>query len=263
MKVLPTIAFLILTVPLLGQETFSRAANGKTVEFREIDKLSIVGTAKGELRIEGSRPRDQEDDRAAGLRRISASGLRDNTGYGLSVTDGEGGSILIQQVGGDGKALTVYVPNSATVKVQQSTHRGSGLSVKDFGGPLDVSMLYHKVRLDNVTGPLAVNAVYADVIASFDSAPTEEVRLHSTYSDVDVTLPASTAADLRLSTAYGAMYTDFDIVVKSNTIKEGNDRSDCGKCDRVKPGQLNGTINGGGPLIALTATYDNLYIRKK
>ncbi|WP_420458246.1 hypothetical protein [Neolewinella sp.] len=265
---LRTLLLLLLAVPLLGQQDFKLAAAGKTVEFREIDQLTIIGGAGSELTVEGHSNRAEADERAAGLRRISASGLRDNTGFGISVTESEG-RILVQQVSGDGKAVTVRVPNSATVRVEQSTYRGGDLEISDFSGELDVSMMYHSVKLRNVTGPMAVSAVYDDIVAVWDSPPTQEVRLHSSYSDVDVTLPAATKADVRLSSGYGNMYTDFDIQIKANTTasvpqEERRERGDnWNNGEDFRQNQLTGTINGGGPLLSLTATYDNLYIRKQ
>ncbi len=252
---------LCLTTPVWAQQNFKIAAGGKTIEFREIDQLTIVGTSGTELTVEGRAEEGGDNDRAAGLRKISASGLRDNTGLGLNITD-SGGRILVQQVGSGDREVTVRVPNTATVKVEQSTHRGGDLTVSDFGGSLDVSLMYHKATLKNLTGAVAVNTVYDDIIATWDTAPTQEIRLHSTYSDVDVTLPASAKADLRLSTAYGEMYTDFDIQMKSNMASSAPAPS--GEERREGGGQvLAGTIGGGGPLLALTATYDNLYLRKK
>ncbi|PPK87799.1 hypothetical protein CLV84_0752 [Neolewinella xylanilytica] len=251
-----------LATPLLAQEDFKLAAAGKTVVFSEIDHLTIVGTSGSELIVEGSGSATDRDDRAAGLRQISASGLKDNTGTGLNVTE-SGGTIRVAQVGGDGEKVTVRVPNSASVTVEQSTHRGGDLVVRDFSGSLDVSMMYHKAELENVTGPLAVNTVYDDIVATWDAAPTEEVRLHSTYSDVDITLPATTKADVRLSTGYGSMYTDFDIQIKSNTVAGNEENPDYDRPSEVNTSKLSGTINGGGTLITLTATYDNIYLRKQ
>ncbi|MCP9236905.1 hypothetical protein [Lewinella sp. JB7] len=255
---------LCLTSALGAQQDFKIAAAGKTVEFREIDHLTIVGGSGSEMVVEAKLNGRDKDDRAAGLRKISASGLKDNTGFGLSVTEREG-RILVQQVGGEGSRVTVRVPNSASVTVEQSTHRGGDLQISDFGGELDVSMMYHTVNLENVTGPVAVNTVYEDIVARWDSPPTKEVRLHSTYSDVDVTLPAATKADLRLNTGYGNMYTDFDIQIKTQTVagQERENENDRDEPHRVSLGNLVGTINGGGTLLSLTATYDNLYIRKK
>ncbi len=254
-----------LATPLWSQQDFKIAAAGKTIEFREIDQLTIVGVAGSELSVGGT-PADKERDAlAAGLRKISATGLKDNTGHGLSITESDG-RLLVQQVGGEGNAITVRVPNSATVKVEQSTYRGDDLTVKDFTGELDVSMMYNAVNLENVTGPAAVNAVYGDVTARWSTAPTQDVRLHSTYSNVDVSLPATTKANLRLSTGYGSMFTDFDIQLKANTVAAAASRReepDFDRPDQAPNDLLSGTINGGGPLLSLTATYSNLYLRKK
>ncbi len=256
------IVLLCLVTPLWAQQDFKIAAGGKTVHFSEIDNLTIVGTSGNELIVEGAGDTDDRDERAEGLRKISASGLKDNTGAGLSVTE-NGGTIRVAQVGGNGKKVTVRVPNSSSITVEQSTHRGGDLAVRDFSGSLDVSMMYHKAELENVTGPVAVNTVYDDIVVVWDAAPTKEVRLHSTYSDVDVTLPASAKADVRFSTGYGNMYTDFDIQIESNTVAGNEGDRDYDRPREVNHSNLSGTINGGGTLLSLTATYDNIYLRKK
>ena len=278
MKTIYTLLLLCSCAALSAQDPFKLAVGSKAIEFREIDHLTVVGGSGSELVVEGRSAREQTDPRADGLRKISASGLRDNTGFGLSVTESEG-RILVQQVGGEGKAVTVRVPNSASVRVEQSTYRGGDLEVRDFSGALDVSMMYHEVELSNVTGPQAVNAVYGDITAVWNAPPTEEARLHSTYSSVDVTLPAVAKVDVRLSTGYGEMFTDFDMQMKANTAPEvkaeprprvrvyssddgGSYTYDYRGGGERKSG-LTGTINGGGPLLALTATYKNIYLRKK
>ncbi|THH39367.1 hypothetical protein [Neolewinella litorea] len=255
--------FLCLTASLTAQQNFKIAVAGKAIEFSEMGEMTLIGTSGNELVIEHEGTSGEDDRRAAGLRKISALGLRDNTGLGLSVTESEG-RILIQPVGSSDKAFTVRVPNSARVTVEQSTERGGGLTVENFAGPLDVSMMYHEVQLKNATGPLAVNTIYDVVTATWDSPPTQEARLHSTYAGVDVTLPAVTRATLRLSTGYGDMFTDFDLQIKSNTLAaNGSGERDREEPDAVKPGTLVGTIGGGGTLLALTSTYSNLYLRKK
>ena len=290
---------------LYAQEPYTLATGGKTIEFKDVTNLTILGTAGSQLRIEQGRERtesDSEDDcscdddngnvffrntrndrpqrqdpRADGLRRISASGVIDNTNLGVSVTE-EADRILIRRVGSQQRAITVRVPNSAEVKVGGGSlmHDG-GVEIRDLRGALDVSST-KTIRLQNVMGPVAANAMYGDIIAVWDRAPTEEVRLHSTYANVDVSLPASAKVDVRFSTSYGEMFTDFNIQVKSNTVPEpeetdrqvrvfpsGGDRNftfDFRSGGERKQG-LTGSINGGGPLLALTATYKNIYLRKQ
>lgn len=270
-KLFYLIPLFLFSVILSGQPEHRVAITGKTVVFEEIDHLMIVGYEGTDLKIgrQGGND-DADDDRAKGLRKISAGGKTDNTGFGLN-SQQRGDEVVISQVGrGDGTIL-VQVPNNAVVRVEQSTYKGGGLEVSNFKGELDVSMHYHKVELRNVYGPMSINTIYGGIEATFsDGPPTKAVRLHSTYQDVDVTLPQNTKANLRLSTSYGDMYTDFDLEVKANMGSaaksvdqkhKGHDHDNCGDCPGDNGG-LTGIINGGGALISLTASYRNIYLRK-
>ncbi|MEL6392011.1 MAG: DUF4097 family beta strand repeat-containing protein [Bacteroidota bacterium] len=236
--------------PLAAQdsEAYTINAANKTVVFSEIGHLKIIGTDDQNLSItsDGSQERDE---RAQGLRLISASGLQDNTGWGLSVVE-EGNTITISQVGQKNDDYIIKVPHSAAVQFTQSGTNGSHLRIESFDGEVDVTMMYHKVYLFDVSGHVAVNCVYGEIIAEYiERPPSGAVRLHATYADVDLTLPASTAANLTLSTSYGDMYTDFDL----NVNGDGSNNH----------GKLNATINGGGSLISLQSTYDDIYIRQQ
>lgn len=261
--------FFLLPILLLAQPEHRVAVSGKIIEFREIDQLTIIGHSEKDLKItrEGA-GENRTDNKAAGLRKISASGKSDNTGFGLSA-QGLEDKVVIEQVGKSDAKIIVYVPNNAVVKIIQSTYRGGDLKVENFKGELDVTMHYHQVKLINVYGPLAVNTIYGGIEAMFSQGPpNSDIRLHSSYQDVDITLPKSTAANLRLNTSYGSMYTDFDINVKANTEPAATGKSgesqghgyECDDCPDKKSG-LNGTINGGGKTISLNATYKNIYLR--
>ncbi|MEM8584177.1 MAG: DUF4097 family beta strand repeat-containing protein [Bacteroidota bacterium] len=239
----------ILYTPLVAQspEPYIVNAANKTVVFSEIGRLKIIGTDDQNLSVTSDGAQER-DERAQGLRLISASGLQDNTGWGLSVVE-EGNTITVSQVGQKNDEYTIKVPHSAAVQFTQSGTNGGHFRIESFDGEVDVTMMYHKVYLFDVTGPLAVNCVYGEIIAEYtERPPSGAVRLHATYADVDLTLPASTAANLTLSTSYGDMYTDFDLSVNG----DGGDH-----------GKLNATINGGGSLISLQSTYNDIYIRQQ
>lgn len=253
--------FLVCFSLLLSAQAEHRVAVGnKTIEFREIDRLIIVGHDEKDLKITRDGEGRGVDERAVGMRKISASGKTDNTGFGLS-SQGFDDKVVIDQVGkGNGKIM-VFVPNDAVVKVVQSTHRGGDLEIKNFDGELDVSMHYHKVRLSNAYGPLAINTIYGGIEATFsEGPPSKDLRLHSTYGNVDITLPKNTSANVRLSTSYGSMYTDFDIDVKANMASADGQHK--GDDDHDHGDGLTGTINGGGKLVSLNATYKNIYLRE-
>lgn len=242
--------FCLAPVFLFGQNDFSRPASGKTIKFVEIDALSIVGVSGGDMLISRPEKKGEGDKRAAGLRKISATGLTDNTGMGLSITE-EDGVISVRQVGNSNRRLKVSVPNSAKVHVSHSGVSGGKLVVEDFGGELDADLGYQSAELSNLSGLTAVNSIYGSIEASFATVPSQEVRLLSSYSTVDLSVPGSAKFNVSLSTSYGDMYTDFDINVKANTAN-GN-----------SSGRLNGAVNGGGTKISLTATYSDIYLRKK
>lgn len=239
-----------LYTPLAAQESeaYTIDAANKTVVFSEIGRLKVIGTDDRSLSITSDGAQER-NERAQGLRLISASGLQDNTGWGLSVVE-EGNTITISQVGQKNDEYTIKVPHSAAVQFTQSGTNGGHFRIESFDGEVDVTMMYHKVYLFDVAGPVAINCVYGEIIAEYtERPPSESVRLHATYADVDLTLPASTAANLTLSTSYGDMYTDFDLNVNGDG---GNDH-----------GKLNTTINGGGSLISLQSTYNDIYVRQQ
>ncbi|MEO0734400.1 MAG: hypothetical protein AAFZ52_16305, partial [Bacteroidota bacterium] len=144
MKYLLFSCLLFCTYTLSAQPEHRVAVDGKAIEFKEIDKLMIVGHDGTDLKISrGDNEGCCDDDRSKGLRKISASGKQDNTGFGL-YTQRFDDRVVVEQVGkGEGRVV-VSVPNNAVVHVEQSTWRGSHLKVEDFDGELDVSMAYHK-----------------------------------------------------------------------------------------------------------------------
>ncbi len=262
---------LLFSVSISAQPEHRVAVDGRTIVFEELDNLVVIGYDGNDLKIgRQGNPDENTDDRAKGLRKISAGGMKDNTGFGLNaqVRDGE---VVVSQVGrGDG-IIQVQVPNKSVVRIVQSTYHGGDLTVSNFKGELDVSMHYHQVKLTNAYGPLSVNTIYGGIFATFsEGVPTKDIRLHSTYQDVDVTLPGNTKANLRLSTGYGDMYTDFDVDVVANP-KAAAKAGERGEASEDQEGHedhadgdegLTGTINGGGKLISLTASYKNIYLRK-
>lgn len=250
---------------LFSQPEHRITVGKKTIEVREIDNLMVFGYDEADLKITRKGGDREADEKSKGLRKISAGGKVDNTGLGLAAQDFDD-KVVISQVGRGNGTIILYVPNTSVLKVVQSTYRGGGLDVDNFKGELDVSMMYHDVNMANVYGPAAVNTVYGGITATYSSGPpAQNLHLHSTYGVVDVTLPKNVKADLRLSTSYGDMYTDFDIDVKASTKQASDederDREEGKSRDSNREG-LTGSLNGGGKLISLRATYKEIYLRK-
>ncbi|MEL6923270.1 MAG: DUF4097 family beta strand repeat-containing protein [Bacteroidota bacterium] len=117
---------------------------------------------------------------------------------------------------------------------------------------LELESLYGDVDLEKLNGAMDVENTYGHVNALLDGGvPRNSMKLHSTYSFVDVTVPASAKMNLKLNSGYGEIYTDMNIEQDESKGERRNFGS-----------KVNGRINGGGTPLEIEATYSNIYLRK-
>ena len=79
------------------------------------------------------------------------------------------------------------------------------------------------------------------------------VNIESVHGHVDVALPVTTKANLKLSTNFGEILVDPDFKIeieKTGAMVKYSDK-------------VTGKINGGGIEIDLSAAHNNVYLRKK
>ncbi len=247
-----TTAFVfLLNFSTQAQEYKLNMSEGKLI-LNEVDRVEIEGTTGSQVIISTEAREKKEDDRSKGLKEISASGLSDNTGLGLSV-EKDGSTAKVNQVGRNSRHYTVKIPKGVSVYYEHSSWEGKTLQIRNLQSEIEVSANYNSIELENVTGPMAINTVYGQIDAVFKSAPqSDAVSLHSVYGNVDVSVPASTKADLTLSTSYGKIFTDLDIQMK----KEENGMR------AISSSKISGTLNGGGVSMRLKSTYKNIYLRE-
>ncbi|MEX0275053.1 MAG: hypothetical protein AB3N16_11820 [Flavobacteriaceae bacterium] len=88
---------------------------------------------------------------------------------------------------------------------------------------------------------------------AFESMRKEApIVISTTNGEIDVKLPAKTAADITMSSLNGEIFTNFDLQVpQKNGMR------------MVAGSKVNGTINGGGTNIKLESVNGNIYLRKK
>lgn len=111
---------------------------------------------------------------------------------------------------------------------------------------------YGSIQVEGVPRLKKVTSTYGTidvVIQKFSSK--RGLELYSNYGTVDLTLPAATAADVKLSTDYGELLTDFDLAVDTDRSRE-----------RQFHETVVGTIGGGGASIDLRTPYGAVYLRK-
>lgn len=244
---------LFATMSLSAQDYTVELSNpGKTVlVVQEVNKVSVEAYDGNNIEISASDKRENTE-RSKGLTSLSARG-KDNTGIGLNATkDGDQVTIFQTSRRGQGR-YTLKVPRNITVKIEHKGNwEGGKIEVRGLTGELEISGRYNSVYMEDVSGPALVSTVYGKVEASFSElSQTGPTSLVSIYGIVDVALPASTKADVRIKTPYGEAFSDLNI--------EFPDSDGMRKVSST----IEGKLNGGGVELDLKASYENVYLRKK
>lgn len=244
----------------LSKKTGTLKVNISGVTIEGYDGNEVVFSAP-ELR------RADKDERAAGLKLVSGSGLTDNTGLNLSVRE-NAGTIDVDYVSKtDRERIVIKVPNTMAVKVATTDvmNAGKSVAIKDFKGELEISVMYNAISLHNVTGPVNAKTIYGELTATFASIVKGPVSLVSVYKFVDVTIPYNLKANVNLSSKNGNIYAADGLDIKRETPKEqkSSDGTDLtGLQEWSRSSDITGTLNGGGIDLILKTSYGKIYLRK-
>lgn len=253
----------LFTIVLLYSATTIMAQNhtvspkSNTIHFSSINNLVIEGYAGNEVIIESDNytQEDEDNHRSAGLRLVNSEG-HDNTNLGLSVKN-EKESLFVSQVGysGCGEYETNYhvkIPSDMNIVFNNSSWDGDQLTISNVSGEIEISTNYNDIKLNDVTGPMAIKTVYGSIDATFQKlSQVGSVTLYSVYEYVDISLPSQTQTSVNFKTNEGNIYTDMDISIDAGSKKK-NWAGD----------KIRGTINGGGVDLTATSLYDNIYLRQ-
>ncbi|MBK8504924.1 MAG: hypothetical protein IPL46_23530 [Saprospiraceae bacterium] len=118
---------------------------------------------------------------------------------------------------------------------------------------LDVTTKYGSLEVLECKNPIKLKSIYGHLIADLSSRDAiQSCNLESTYSFVDVSIPAGGEYDLSIITNYGQIYSDLDIKINENL-----------SIDKIFESKVVGDINNGGAPLSIQATYNNVYLRRK
>ncbi len=251
-------SFLLLFTQLNAQPVFRLgASNGKLV-LKNVDNVRLVGYTGKEIvfTAKGSVNEQQEDKRAAGLRQINARGQSDNTGMGLAVRK-HSQHVEVGQVARRSEyTYVIQVPATMRIYYSSASHHNQQLVIENISEEVEADCHHHDILMKDVTGPTIVNTIYGKIRAEYEKkTPQHDMTLHSHYGDIEFRVPAYAKADFRLQSSYGDMYTDLDLELEEQPTKLKDSKCEA---DRIA-----GKLNGGGVLITIRATYDDIYLRKK
>lgn len=250
-KILIGLAALCITVTVTAQEFKVAKSSGKLQI--NLGRVTVEGHTGNEIIFSSKDHDKEEDERAKGLKAINGSGLDDNTGLGINVTEKDGVLVVSQLKKMNSPDIKILVPRGVIVAYEHSSQYGNEVVFRNLENEIEVSANYNSVELENITGPATIKAVYGGVDAVFSANVKGPISIVSIYGHVDVAMPATIKANIKMSTSYGEIFAspDFKIEVeKQGDLINYSDR-------------LTGKINGGGMNIDFRSDYGKIYFRKK
>ena len=207
-------------------------------------------------RPDADRPSRRADPDATGLRRIPQT-----AGYRIT----EEGNRITMSSDSPNRSITFEIEAPTRSNLKLSTVNGGEILVENIEGDLEVSNVNGSITLNGVAGSVVAGTTNGGVRATLTRVTAaREMAFTSLNGSVDVTLPPTTKANLRLRSDHGDVYSDFDVqlapAASSPTVQETSSSNGRYRINRNR--SIVGTINGGGPEFELRTFNSNVYVRK-
>ncbi len=234
----------------------------------------------------------EQNERAKGLRRIAGESVN-------VVNDKGSNTIQINRSMQNNSDLVLRVPFNTTFKTGQNNLHSTGeaygeqsfqhsiqnivvnsvftglgggimegdIEITGLTGNIEASTLNGDFILKEVSGSVIVNTVGGDIEVVYKKGAVAKPMSFSTVDGfIDLTLPPSAKADVRIKTVDGDPLTDFDIEMVPITTEERDSGETLPMAGlRYFPSMgnsINGKINGGGPEIRMSSIDGDIYLRK-
>jgi len=207
----------------------------------------------GGIIVLGGRGRGGNGD-TSGLRRLTQPGgfTIDENSNQVTVTSGSMNR---------GVDFMIEMPSRANLKL--TTLNDGPIVVENIDGEIEVSNINESVTLTNVGGSVVANAHNGALkVVMTRIAPDRPMAFTTFNGPVDVTLPSTLKANLKLRSDHGEIFTDFDVQVRQTAAPASSQRGPDGKIHIDVNQSIQGTVNGGGPEFELRSYNGNIYVRK-
>ena len=220
--------------------------------------ITVRGTNRKDVlviaRPETDRPSRRFDADATGMRRIPQT-----AGFRIS----EDANRIKVASDSPNRSITFEIEAPARTNLKLSTVNGGEILVENIEGELTVSNTNGGITLNNVAGSVNAGTTNGSVRASPDARDRRQgMAFTSLNGTVDVTLPPTTKANLRMRSDNGDVYSDFDVQLAASAPVVQENRSGNGRYRISRNRSIVGAINGGGPEFELRTFNSNVYVRK-
>ena len=157
-------------------------------------------------------------------------------------------------------SVELRVPLKTNLKL--GSVNGGTITVESVEGELEIENVNGAVSLTNVAGSVVANSVNGGVTAKLTRVTADKAMAFTSFNGkVDVTLPPTIKANLKMRSDQGDIFTDFDVQLRQGGEKPTTTRGNRGVRIEVNSAIL-GSVNGGGPEIELRTFNGTIYLRK-
>jgi hypothetical protein len=220
--------------------------------------ISVRGTSRKDVQViahsETDRPNRRTDPDAMGLHRIPQTA-------GFRITE-EANRVKISS-DSPSRSMSFEIEVPAHANLQLHSVNGGEIVVENVEGDLDISNVNGGITLKDVGGSVNAGTTNGSVRATMTRVTAQkEMAFTSLNGTVDVTLPPTTKANLRLRSDHGDVYSDFDVQLTQSAPVVEENRSGNGRYRISRNRSVVGAINGGGPEFELRTFNSNVYVRK-
>jgi hypothetical protein len=245
-------AVVVLATPLAAEDFQwrGRVAAGKTVEIKGVNGAIEATAADGdEVEVTANKRGRRSDPGSVRIEAIEHAGgvtvcavYPDVDGRRNECRPGEAGRMSTRD-NDVNVYFTVRIPRGVTFAPRtvngdvEATDLEGDVDARTVNGSVQVSTSGH-AQAQTVNGSIRARAGRADW--------TGDAEFKTVNGSITVTLPSSTAADVRAETVNGEIETDFPLTVTG----------------RFSRRRLSGTIGGGGRALELETVNGSIHLRK-
>ena len=158
-------------------------------------------------------------------------------------------------------SLELRVPQRTNLELN-AVNDGT-ITVENVEGEIEIENVNGPVVLTNVAGSVVANSVNGGVTARLTRVMADKAMAFTSLNGpVDVTLPPTIKATLKMRSDQGDVFTDFDVQLRPAPAEAANAERRGGKYRVEVNRSIYGAVNGGGPEIELRTFNGSVFLRK-
>jgi DUF4097 and DUF4098 domain-containing protein YvlB len=265
-NVITIIIIAFMSQGLIGQGEqvtipFSNPAAAKKLKIEvSAGNIKITGTNRTDILVNYSvmKGEEHEDDT-----KKMKNGMKKISGSNFSFEMSENNNVAFIESANWFKPMDLEIEVPKNIVIEVKSNMGEIVEITSTTGSINVESNMGEIVLKDINGVANVSSNVGSIKVEFSSIPNPTAMLFSTtMGDVDIALPATFNADLKLKTDWGEVYSDMDL--KTKPVKPKLEKSKKDEEFKVSTDSwINATLNGGGSPLTLKTKMGDIYLRKK